>query len=79
MTNRPRTVPELVSVLIDAGCDMCAVGSGYCINEPFEEHAASKVNEILLDFGPRLHLVETISAHLRTMGRYLDPGELPLH
>ena len=73
MTKRPRTVPELVSELIDAGCEMCAVGSGYCINEPFEEPAASKVKEILLDFGPRQHLVETISAQLRSMGRYLDP------
>ena len=75
--NRPLTVPELVTVLLEAGCDMWAVGSRYCINEPLDEPAASRVKDILLDFGPRRHLVGAISNYLRSIGRYLDPLELP--
>ncbi|WP_117194333.1 hypothetical protein [Rhizobium terrae] len=65
-------IAELVDALLEAGCDMWAVGRGYCIGEPSTEPHASVVKSILREFGPRDHLMEDISAYLRQIGRNVD-------
>ncbi|QCM13950.1 hypothetical protein CFBP6625_26285 (plasmid) [Agrobacterium tumefaciens] len=65
-------IERLVDTLICAGCDIQAVGSGYCLNEPDDELMLSVVNSILAAFGPRDHLVADIHACLRRKGRVVE-------
>jgi hypothetical protein len=65
-------VATLVARLIDAGCDICAIGRGYAINEPEDAEGSRRVDLILKDFGPRDHLTGAISAHLRAFGRFVE-------
>jgi len=70
--NLSQNVEILVDTLIRAGCDIRAVGNGYCINEPEEDPGNSAVQEILAAFGPRDHLLREISARLRHLGRVVE-------
>lgn len=65
-------IERLVDTLICVGCDIQAVGSGYCMNEPEDEPMLSVVHAILSAFGPRDHLVAEINACLRRKGRAVE-------
>lgn len=65
-------VATLIASLIEAGCDICAVGRGYAINEPEDVEGSRKVDLILKGFGPRDHLTDNILEHLRSLGRFVD-------
>ena len=67
----PRVI-DLVTALMDEGCEMWSVGRGYCIGEPTYEPHAINVKRILDRFGPRDHLLEEISAYLAQIGRSFD-------
>jgi uncharacterized protein (UPF0297 family) len=67
----PRVI-DLVTALMDEGCEMWSVGRGYCIGEPTYEPHATNVKRILDRFGPRDHLLEEISAYLAQIGRSFD-------
>ena len=73
MTHASETVKKLVHDLLDAGCDLMAVGEGYVVNEPEDIEARAKIQNILHDFGPRLHLLAEISDYIRSLGRFYDP------
>lgn len=73
MTHASETVKKLVHDLLDAGCDLMAVGQGYVVNEPEDSAARAKIQDILHDFGPRLHLLAEISDYIRSLGRFYDP------
>lgn len=64
---------ELVDRLIEAGCDICALGTvGYSLADPLDDKEVSdRVHDILEDFGPRDHLFGDIIAYLNTIGRVL--------
>jgi sialic acid synthase SpsE len=66
-------VEALVDALVRAGCEMYAIGSGYCLNEPLVEPFATAIRQILATFGPRDDLMAEINACLRKRGRYVDP------
>lgn len=72
MTSVSQRVIELVTALLEEGCDMWAVGNGYCIGEPADEPQATNVKLILVRFGPRDHLVGEISCYLAQIGRAID-------
>jgi len=63
---------DLVESLLEARCDMWAVGTGYYIGEPGDGPEASVVRAILRDFGPRRHLTADISGYLRSIGRDIE-------
>lgn len=71
----PEEVISLVQHLLEAGCDMWAIRTGYVMNEPTHEPQASATEKLLEEFGPRAHLREDIAACLRQLGRSVD-GEL---
>lgn len=73
MTEIIEGVKNLVHDLLDAGCDLMAVGDGYVVNEPEDVHGRSRVQNILGDFGPRMHLLGEISNYIRSLGRFCDP------
>lgn len=73
MTETSRSVRTLVHDLLDAGCDLVAVGEGYVVNEPEDPETRSKIQGILQEFGPRLHLLTEISNYIRSLGRFYDP------
>lgn len=62
-------VERLVDILIRAGCEIQAVGSGYCVDEPEDETMLAIVHAALQEFGPRDHLISEINACLRRLGR----------
>ena len=64
---------ELVDRLIEAGCDIRALGTvGYSLVDPLDDKEVSdRVHIILEDFGPRDHLFGDIIAYLNTIGRVL--------
>ena len=65
----PPRVIEFVNHLIAAGCDMVAIGDGYCLDEPEDGPRWEYVKAILVQFGPRDHLKPEIVAYLRRLGR----------
>lgn len=65
-------IGKLIDDLLAVGCEICAVGQGYCINEPQDEPAASTVAALLADFGPRMHLLADFNAELRARGLYIE-------
>lgn len=73
MTEIVESVKKLVHDLLDAGCDLMAVAEGYVVNEPEDAEGRSRVQDILSDFGPRMHLVAEISNYIRSLGRFYDP------
>lgn len=65
-------IDELVDGLLAVGCDIWAVGQGYCINEPEDDAAGAAVRTLLGRFGPRHHLVGRFNAVLRRRGRLIE-------
>ncbi len=74
-------IPAFVDRVIKTGCDICAVGHfNYCLGD-LEEMAAAE-DELLRigeEFGDRDFLLLEIVAHLRSIGRYIDPGSSATH
>jgi hypothetical protein len=73
VTNFPEHVKTLVHELLEAGCDLMAVGKGYVVNEPDDDIGRLRVHQILKSFGPRLHLAAEIAGYIRSLGRFCDP------
>jgi hypothetical protein len=73
MTEIVESVKKLVHDLLDAGCDLMAVAGGYVVNEPEDTEGRLRVQDILGEFGPRMHLVAEISNYIRSLGRFYDP------
>lgn len=65
-------INALVDGLLAAGCDIWAVGQGYCINEPEDDVTGNAVRTLLEGFGPRHHLVARFNAVLRRRGRLIE-------
>lgn len=74
-------IPAFVEEVIEAGCDICAVGHDcYVLGDLEEMDAASdELQRIGEKFGDRDFLILEIIAHLRSLGRYLDPGTSAKH
>ncbi|WP_138983495.1 hypothetical protein [Agrobacterium tumefaciens] len=69
---------ELVDKLIEAGCDIRAIGTlGYTLVDPLDdEEVSARVHTIIEEFGPRDHLFRDIIGYLNTLGRVV-PLETP--
>lgn len=80
---RRSEIPRFVSEVIAAGAPICAVGHDvYLVCETEVPDAdirrvAEEVQAICNNFGPRDHLRLEIVWHLRSLGRYVDHGDLP--
>jgi hypothetical protein len=80
---RAEDIPDFVSAILAAGAPICAIGHDiYLICEtevPDEmvEQVVTKVQEVCDRYGPREHLRREIAAHLRSLGCYVEVGELP--
>lgn len=74
-------IPAFVDEVIEAGCDICAVGHDYYVLGDLEEMdaAGDQLQRIGEKFGDRDFLLPEIVAHLRSLGRYLDPGTSAKH
>lgn len=59
-------IDALIDALLAAGCEVVAVGRGYCISEP--EGMEAPVKAMLDRFGPRDHLMPRFNAILRRRG-----------
>jgi hypothetical protein len=71
---QPEEIPAFVSDVIEAGCDICAIGhDGYVIGDIEEMDAArDELKRIVIAYGDRDPLRLEIVAYLRSLGRYLD-------
>ncbi|RVE80784.1 hypothetical protein [Sinorhizobium meliloti] len=74
-------IPAFVDAVIEAGCDICAIGhDSYVLGDLEEMDAAAdelaRIDEV---FGDRDFLLLEIVAYLRSLGRYLEPGPSPGH
>ncbi|PLU02525.1 hypothetical protein [Sinorhizobium medicae] len=74
-------IPAFVDAVIEAGCDICAIGHDAYVLGDLEEMdaAADKFDRINEVFGDRDFLLPKIVAYLRSLGRYLEPGPSPGH
>lgn len=74
-------IPAFVDAVIEAGCDICAIGHDCYVLGDLEEMdaAADELERIDDKFGDRDFLLLEIVAYLRSMGRYLDPGSPAKH
>ncbi|MEI2302225.1 hypothetical protein [Ensifer sp. MJa1] len=74
-------IPAFVDEVIEAGCDICAVGHGCYVLGDLEEMdaAGDELHRIGEKFGDRDFLLLEIVAYLRSLGRYLDPGSPARH
>lgn len=74
-------IPAFIDEVIKAGCDICAVGHDRCVLGDIEEMdgADDELQRIGEKFGDRDFLILEIVAHLRSLGRYLDPGTPAKH
>lgn len=68
-------IPAFVDQVIRAGCDICAVGDrGYVLGDVEEMVAAAdELDRIREAFGDRDFLLPDIVAHLKSLGRHIDP------
>ncbi|BCH12054.1 hypothetical protein MesoLj131c_63120 [Mesorhizobium sp. 131-3-5] len=68
-------IPAFVDRVIKAGCDICAIGNRVYVLGDVEEMAAAAddLARIGEEFGDRDFLLPEIVAHLKTLGRYIDP------
>ncbi len=63
-------IDALIDDLLATGCEVVAVGRGYCITPPDGMEATVKA---LLDrFGPRAHLMPAINQRLRLRGLVVE-------
>ncbi len=78
---RVSEIPAFVDDVIQAGCDICAVGHNKYVLGEFEEQEAAAEKLLCLDekYGNRDFLKLEIVAHLRSLGRYLDPDSMTAH
>lgn len=74
-------IPSFVDEIIQAGCDICAVGhDGYVLGDIEEMvDAESELQRIDEAYGDRDFLKLEIVAYLRSLGRYLDVGSSATH
>lgn len=74
-------IPAFVDEVVEAGCDICAVRHDYYVLGDLEEMdaAGDELHRIGEKFGDRDFLLLEIVAHLRSLGRYLDPGSSAEH
>jgi hypothetical protein len=74
-------IPAFVDEIIQAGCDICAVGhDGYVLGDIEEMvDAESELERIDEAYGDRDFLKLEIVAYLRSLGRYLDVGSFATH
>jgi hypothetical protein len=74
-------IPAFVDEIIQAGCDICAVGhDGYVLGDIEEMvDAESELERIDEAYGDRDFLKLEIVAYLRSLGRYLDVGSSATH
>jgi len=63
-------INALIDDLLRLGCDIVAIGRGYCIHEP--EGMEAIVKRVLDGFGPRDHLMPLFNAILRERGLFID-------
>jgi hypothetical protein len=72
-------IPAFVREVIATGCDICDIGHTlYCIGDADLstselETVAPELARIWSTYGTRDHLRLEIVAHLRSLGRYVDP------
>lgn len=68
-------IPAFVDRVIKAGCDICAIGDkGYVLGDVEEMIAAADdLKCISEEFGDRDLLLPEIVAHLKSLGRHIDP------
>lgn len=78
---RASEIPAFVDEVIEAGCDICAVGHDCYVLGDLEEMdvASDELQRIGEKFGDRDFLLLEIVAHLRSLHRYLDPGSSANH
>jgi hypothetical protein len=78
---RVSEIPAFIDDVVEAGCDICAVGDDKYVLGEFEEQeaAADKLRRLDERYGNRDFLKLEIVAHLRTLGRYLDPDSAATH
>lgn len=74
-------IPAFVEAVIEAGCDICAIGHDCYVLGDLEEMdaAADELERIGEKFGDRDFLLREIVAYLRSIRRYLDPGSPAQH
>jgi hypothetical protein len=74
-------IPAFVESIIEAGCDICAIGRRHYVLGDIEEMhaAANELQRIHERFGERDPLRYEIAAYLRSLGRYLDPDSDAMH
>ncbi|WP_095083543.1 hypothetical protein [Mesorhizobium sophorae] len=78
-------IPAFVQDVIDAGCDICAIGhEGYVIGDADLSEAEYKVARPQLArikrvYGDRDPLLPEIVAYLRALGRYIEIGNSRVH
>ena len=74
-------IPAFVQEVIDAGCDICAIGHhGYVIGDVDEQNAArDELARIEEKYGDRDFLKAAIIDHLWSLGRYLDLNSTAKH
>lgn len=63
-------INALIDELLALGCEVVAIGRGYCISEP--EGMEPIVKRALDGFGPRDHLMPLFNAILRERGLSID-------
>ncbi len=63
-------IGALIDDLLATGCEVVAVGRGYCITPPDGMERA--VKERLDRFGPRAHLMSAINERLRLRGLVVE-------
>ncbi|RWB98727.1 MULTISPECIES: hypothetical protein [unclassified Mesorhizobium] len=78
-------IPAFVEEVIKAGCDICAVGHDRYVLGDADlsvselEAALPELQRIEETYGDRDFLRLEIVAHLRALGRYLEPGSSATH
>ncbi|WP_031256326.1 hypothetical protein [Mesorhizobium sp. L48C026A00] len=74
-------IPAFVDEIIQAGCDICAVGHDAYVLGDVEEMVDAEIELQRIDeaYGDRDFLKLEIVAYLRSLGRYLDVGSTATH
>ncbi|MER9664636.1 hypothetical protein [Mesorhizobium sp. M0159] len=74
-------IPAFVDRVIEAGCDICAIGHfGYFLGSGEEMVAAEdELKRIDEEFGDRDFLLPEIVAYLRSLDRYIEPDPSVAH
>lgn len=78
---KPDQIPAFVADVLNAGCDICAIGHDRYVLGDIEEMdaAANELTRIDEAYGDRDFLKREIVAHLRSLGRYLDIESTATH